>query len=376
MTEPPSQPERIDLAQADDRRDVVHRAVAALAQGGLVGMATETVYGVTACALQPAAVARLRQIKGHEEPFPLTLLVKGPVEVADWVPGISELGWRLARRAWPGPVTLVFSKPDTRGLAVRLPEAVRSLILPDQTIALRSPAHPFIREVVRLSPGPIVITRAIGSGQRVATTAEALDDIPGLSMIVDDGPTRLRGVSTVVRIEDDRWRIIRPGVVDASQLTRMAGTILLFVCTGNTCRSPMAEALCKMLLARRLGCAVPELEDRGYVVLSAGIATSNGLPAATHAIDVVQARGASLQHHASRQLTTDVVRYADHIIAMTNDHLEALLDQVPECSPRARLLHPQGQDVADPVGADRETYLRTARAIEDHLVQLLEELGV
>src|SRR5690349_5544632 len=127
MTEPPSQPERIDLAQADDRRDVVHRAVASLAQGGLVGLATETVYGVTASALQPAAVARLRQIKGADEPFPLTLLVKGPVEVADWVPGISELGWRLARRAWPGPVTLVFPKPDARGLALRLPEAVRSL---------------------------------------------------------------------------------------------------------------------------------------------------------------------------------------------------------------------------------------------------------
>src|SRR3954454_17607846 len=88
MTESQSQPERIDLAQADDRRDVVHRAVACLAQGGLVGLSTETVYGVAACALQPDAVARLRQIKGLDEPVPLTLLLKGPVEVADWVPGL------------------------------------------------------------------------------------------------------------------------------------------------------------------------------------------------------------------------------------------------------------------------------------------------
>src|SRR4051794_5793161 len=87
MTESQSQPERIDLVQADDRRDVVHRAVACLAQGGIVGLATETVYGLAACALDPAAVARLRQGEGNDPSMPLTLLVKGPVEVRDWVPG-------------------------------------------------------------------------------------------------------------------------------------------------------------------------------------------------------------------------------------------------------------------------------------------------
>src|SRR3954468_23757484 len=115
MTELTTEPERIDLAQADDRRDVVHRAVECLAQGGIVGLATETVYGLAACALNPAAVARLRQLPGHDETMPLTLLVKGPVEVRDWVPGLTELGWRLARRAWPGPVTLVFANPDDQG---------------------------------------------------------------------------------------------------------------------------------------------------------------------------------------------------------------------------------------------------------------------
>src|SRR5262245_51651240 len=85
MTDLNAEPERIDLAQADDRRDVVHRAVACLAQGGIVGLATETVYGLAASALNPGAMARLRQVKGLDELIPLTLLVKGPVEVCDWV---------------------------------------------------------------------------------------------------------------------------------------------------------------------------------------------------------------------------------------------------------------------------------------------------
>src|SRR5262249_37500191 len=159
----------------------------------------------------------------------------------------------------------------------------------------------FVREVLRLLPAPLVFSKAGTSNRGVATTADDLEDFDGLSMIVDEGPTALGGASTWVRVDGSQWDIVRSGVVEARTLTRMAGTILLFVCTGNTCRSPMAEALCKVLLAKRWGCPVEDLEERGFVVVSAGMATSNGLPAAGYAVEVVRARGGSLEHHASRQ---------------------------------------------------------------------------
>ena len=142
-----------------------------------------------------------------------------------------------------------------------------------------------------MAPGPLILSMALTQDDRAATTAADLDRLGEVGMIVNDGPTRLGGVSTIVRVDADAWSIVRPGVVDARTLTRMAGRIVLFVCTGNTCRSPMAEALCKVALAGRLGCHPDELEDRGFVILSAGMAASPGMPAAANAIEVLRAEG-------------------------------------------------------------------------------------
>src|SRR5215469_9119220 len=141
MAESPSLPERIDLSQADDPRDVVHRAVACLAQGGVVGLATETLYGLAANALNSSAITRLRAALGCDSHTMLTVLLRGSEEVADWVPNLSALGRRLARRAWPGPVTLLFPNHHDQSLARCLPDDVRPLIVPGEHVALRVPAH-------------------------------------------------------------------------------------------------------------------------------------------------------------------------------------------------------------------------------------------
>src|SRR5690242_8644509 len=146
----------LDWQGAADPEPVVRQAATALCQGRLVGFPTETVYGLAASALVPAAVERLRQSKGRPEAKPLTLAIGGALEALDWVPDMSRLGQRLARRCWPGPVTLVFDGGIERGLASRLPEVVRQWIAPAGTLGLRVPDHEAILHVMRRLPGPLV----------------------------------------------------------------------------------------------------------------------------------------------------------------------------------------------------------------------------
>src|SRR5207247_9482608 len=99
---------------------------------------------------------------------------------------------------------------------------------------------------------------------------------------------------------------------------------IVFLCTGNTCRSPLAEALCKTLLSAKLGCAPADLLAHGFRVQSAGLAAGLGNPATFEAAAIAQQYGADLSGHSSQPLSLELLSHADRIFTMTWSHLGLL----------------------------------------------------
>ncbi len=368
----------INLGTADDPRDAIHLAVQALAEGKLVVFPTETVYGIAASALNEEAVQRLLDVKGRESGNPLALAIKSADDALDYVPTLPLLAQRLIRRCWPGPLTLVVNDDHPESVVKRLPSSVQKAVCPSGTIGLRVPAHDAILSVLRLSVGPLVLSSANRSGQADTVTAEDAAESLGddVQLILDGGRCHYAQSSSVVRVQENELTVLREGVFDEQSLRQRSGFMALIVCTGNTCRSPMGEALMKQRFAEKLNCEIGELESRGVTVQSAGIAAMSGSRASQEAVDAMRERGLDLSQHCSQPLTDTLVRDADIILTMTRGHRDAIVSHVPQVASRTKLICLDESDVSDPIGGTPDVYSQCADQISGQLAQWVEQLDL
>jgi protein-tyrosine phosphatase len=354
-------PEVLDW-QLGDPRLAVTRAVQELVAGNLVVFPTETGYHLAASVLHPEALAALSQL-GHVNEAVLT--VRSLEDALRWAPWMSPTGRRLARRCWPGPVILVVEyQPDT---SLELQRFASS----EGTVRLRVPAHEALLATLEQLPTPLVMVPVVPA-PAVEQWSVQLGDKAALAII--DGPPIAEIKPTVVQVRGDAWTVTTTGTITAEMLQSLMPTTIIFVCTGNTCRSPLAEAFCKKLLAERLGCAVEELPQRGFQVLSAGLAAMIGAEASPEAVETARELGADLSSHRSQPLTADLLARADYLFTMTSAHLRALLLFAAPEGVQPRLLSPAGDDVPDPIGREPEVYRDCAQQILGHLHACLDDI--
>lgn len=196
----------------------IAEAARLLAQGEVVGIPTETVYGLAANALDGAAVARIFEAKGRPQDNPLIVHIASWEQLLPLVTDIPEKAKKLADFWWPGPLTMIFCKTDL------VPNEVSAGL---QTVAVRFPSHPVAQAIIRAAGCPLAAPSANRSGSPSPTTAaHVLCDMDGrVAAVVDGGECGVGVESTVIDMTGDVPCLLRPGGITLEMLEAAVGEV-------------------------------------------------------------------------------------------------------------------------------------------------------
>lgn len=340
-------PELIDWRQVAVPNECARQIVQTVAAGGLAALPSEA---GTVLVADPDRLADPARPPGVPEGLPVRRL-DGFFESRDFFARSAPTPPErvLANRLWPGPLGWVDDE-------LPFPAWV--------------PSHSALAAVLGAGSGPLAVFE-LDEGRPVDPAG--LGD--SLNVLVMDGPAR-PGPVTFLRPNDRRWDVVRPGVLAESAIRFALARHIVFVCTGNTCRSPLAEGLFRQQLAERLGCTVDELPDRGFVVASAGIAAGGEAPATAESVAAARDLGVDLTAHRSRAATADLIARADDVIVMTRSHLLTVAGRFPVLGGALRLLCGADGDLDDPITGGADVYRACATTIRGHVDRLITELGL
>ncbi|MEA4965924.1 MAG: L-threonylcarbamoyladenylate synthase [Oscillospiraceae bacterium] len=189
-------------------------------EGKLVAIPTETVYGLGANALDPAAALRIFEAKGRPQDNPLIIHIADPADLDRYCHDIPESARMLAARFWPGPLTMVLPVRDN------VPKRTTAGL---DTVAIRCPEVPVTREIIRLAGVPVAAPSANLSGTPSTTTAAHVLHDYGMdgkiAAVVDGGPCRVGVESTIVDLHGPQPSLLRPGGVTPEQLRAVLGEL-------------------------------------------------------------------------------------------------------------------------------------------------------
>ena len=206
--------EILKISSENPESSLIRYAADQIRAGEVLGMPTDTFYGLAADPFNLRAVDRVYDIKSRSRHKPLSLLIESIDQAEDLAKPLPEEFYRLARRYWPGPLTIIVKA------ASRLPLKVTANT---GNVALRVPNAKIPLAVVQAASIPITATSANLSGEAECTSAEAVrDQLQGRISIIVDGGTSPRDVaSTIIDLTDEeaRWRVLREGAIPSQEIS-------------------------------------------------------------------------------------------------------------------------------------------------------------
>jgi len=328
---------KLKIASNDSSNLFVRQATKALEGGSIISFPTETVYGLGCWADKKDSVDRLYAIKKRPKDKPFSIaLASIDKAIDDYFSKMPPFGYRLIEDFWPGPLTIIYRNKSNEKIGVRIPSnAIAQGILENFDRAVYLPS-------------------ANISGQKEAISADEVENIfnGDIDLIIDGGECREARPSTIVDLTQRPFKILREGSISYQNiLSVFSKKRIIFVCTGNSCRSPMAQ----LLLEKYLSSERSDFKKK-FQILSAGISAVDGFSPTKEVVEILaSAENIDAANFKSRKLTRRLVLSSDIIITMEDRQKDYIMEFVPSSEGRVfnlkKFLPPElEQDIPDPIG--------------------------
>ena len=327
-----------------------------LQREGIIAYPTDTFYGLGANCFSKNAIQRIYQLKGRKPSKPLSIVISDIEMMREIAFDIPHVFWQIADKFWPGPLTIVLKA------SAKFPPGLSGA---GASVGIRLPDFSWLRRLVRETGIPITATSANISGR---PTPLYTDDVELEFDRVLPGSSKSGIPSTVLDITSKKCVLLRKGMVSIIELEESTGkeivpgegvTIhILYVCSGNMCRSPMAEAHLKSLI-----------EDLDNVrVHSAGTIAVSGMPLSIGAGLILDEENIDIQHQ-SVHVAKPTLNWADIIFVMEEEHKNHLIELSPESKGKIVFLgnfkdKDKSREIEDPIGKGIEVYREVFTEIE------------
>lgn len=342
----------------------IRKAANFIKKGKLVALPTETVYGLGVDGLNPEAIKLLFEVKKRPKSKPIPLLISDFTDMERLGKDIPQEAWKLTDKFWPGPLTIILYATDL------VPNIIKGKNL---TVGIRMPDNKIALSLIESSQTPIACSSANISGDKEPNSAQevivSLQD--KINLIINGGKTKFGVPSTVLDLTCERPTIIRQGAIKTKKLLEVLNAKhILFVCTGNTCRSIIAEQLFfKMAKEKNL---LVEVESAGTSAINEGNVSSLTLK-------ILEKEGIISPSKAfSKPLTERMIKKVDLILVMEDYHLKKVLDISPSAKKKTFFLTEyaglEKKEIPDPVGGSWEGYETCLIEIKKCLRQVITRL--